>query len=217
MGVETFMLERTDKVFVYLRRYHSNSVEVHKCPGSGPYGYHQALIKVGEEKAVYESRDYNGYSRSVRVDDSYLDKYKAEYPHGHPKWPAKCEDCFYRFSDLDEWQYFTELMWKLPNGELTTIKSPPEGAMYFAWWEAGNPNYPDTGPLYAICPGGHPWNIDGRASNCTMPNDNEHKCWIRHGEPPKITVDKNGNTCQAGAGSIQAGDYHGFLQNGMFT
>ncbi len=30
-------------------------------------------------------------------------------------------------------------------------------------------------------------------------------------------VDKNGLTCAAGAGSIQAGDYHGFLRDGEFT
>jgi hypothetical protein len=50
-----------------------------------------------------------------------------------------------------------------------------------------------------------------------MPDDGEHRCWVRHGEPPRITVDKNGPTCQAGAGSILAGDYHGFLRDGAFT
>jgi hypothetical protein len=44
-----------------------------------------------------------------------------------------------------------------------------------------------------------------------------HKCWIRHGKAPLITVDKNGVTCGAGTGSIAAGDYHGFLRNGEFT
>jgi hypothetical protein len=37
---------------------------------------------------------------------------------------------------------------------------------------------------------------------------------VRHGEAPNITVDKNGVTCGAGAGSIQCGSYHGFLRNG---
>lgn len=50
-----------------------------------------------------------------------------------------------------------------------------------------------------------------------MPDDAEHRCWIRHGEPPLITVDKNGLTCAAGAGSIQCRDYHGFLRDGSFT
>jgi hypothetical protein len=53
-----------------------------------------------------------------------------------------------------------------------------------------------------------------RASNCTMPNDMLHRCWVRHGNPPMITVDKNGPTCGAGAGSILSGNWHGFLRNG---
>lgn len=58
--------------------------------------------------------------------------------------------------------------------------------------------------------------IDGRASNCTMPDDNVHKCWVRHGRPEDGTlhVDKNGNTCAAGAGSIATPNFHGFLHNG---
>jgi hypothetical protein len=104
----------------------------------------------------------------------------------------------------------------------------PEGAMY--WEEMGALPNPPTGPphsptflftsgphLHVICPGFGQWNIDSRASNCTMPYDYEHRCWIRHGEPPVITVDKNGLTCEAGAGSIQCGKYHGFLRDGEFT
>jgi hypothetical protein len=75
-----------------------------------------------------------------------------------------------------------------------------------------------SGPqLTVVCPNGGTWDIDSRASNCTMPYDYAHRCWIRHGEPPALTVDKAGVTCQAGAGSIQCGDYHGFLQNGVLT
>lgn len=71
-------------------------------------------------------------------------------------------------------------------------------------------------PLMVTTPGGD-WNIDSRASNCTLKNDRKHRCWIRHGVAPNITVDKAGSTCSAGAGSIQAGDYHGFLKNGSLT
>jgi len=83
---------------------------------------------------------------------------------------------------------------------------------------AAHPSYSFTdGPaLWVQTPGGG-WCIDSRASNCTMPYDYAHRCWVRHGEPPDITVDKNGVTCQAGAGSIQCGSYHGFLQGGVLT
>jgi hypothetical protein len=75
---------------------------------------------------------------------------------------------------------------------------------------------PDGKSLIVLTPGGW-WYIDSRASNCTRPDDSIHKCWCRHGEPPNITVDKNGNTCNAGAGSILMRSYHGFLWNGELT
>jgi hypothetical protein len=72
------------------------------------------------------------------------------------------------------------------------------------------------GPLVVMTPGGE-WVIDSRASNCGRPDDRTHRCWVRHGEPPNIHVDKNGDTCAAGAGSIVCGNYHGFLHNGFLT
>lgn len=68
-------------------------------------------------------------------------------------------------------------------------------------------------PLIVRTPGGD-WDIDSRASNCTLKSDLLHRCWVRHGAPPNITVDKNGLTCQAGAGSILCDGWHGFLRNG---
>ena len=108
--------------------------------------------------------------------------------------------------------------WKrLDTGEIfeSQDKLPP-GAMWFApWYKELGPEYnaPDGTSLLVITPGGA-WMIDSRASNCTKPDDNIHKCWVRHGVAPEITVDKNGNTCNAGAGSILCGGYHGFLRNG---
>jgi hypothetical protein len=76
--------------------------------------------------------------------------------------------------------------------------------------------FADGPHLLVMTPGG-PWNIDSRASNCAEPFDYEHRSWIRTGEPPNVTVGKGGRTCAAGAGSIQCGDYHGFLQAGSLT
>lgn len=92
------------------------------------------------------------------------------------------------------------------------------GAMYWinhskSWYWDNH----DGNCLYVNLPNGSPWNIDSRASNCTMPKERTHRCWCYHGEPPNITVDKNGHTCKAGAGSIQMSDYHGFLRSGKFT
>jgi hypothetical protein len=90
----------------------------------------------------------------------------------------------------------------------------PVGAMWYADWYKRKG--PDGHCLIVKTPGGI-WSVDGRASNCTLPHDNEHCCWVRHGSPPNINVDKNGNTCGCGC-SIGLGenwkDYHGFLRNG---
>lgn len=76
---------------------------------------------------------------------------------------------------------------------------------------------PDGRALAVILPNGHAWHIDSRASNCTLPADCAHRCWVRSGRPEdgSLHVDKNGPTCAAGAGSIQSGDYHGFLHHGQ--
>lgn len=99
----------------------------------------------------------------------------------------------------------------------------PAGAMWFApWYKDLGPRYnaPDGTCLVVNTPAGA-WTIDSKSSNCGRPDDDVHKCWVRHGVAPEITVDKNGNTCSAGAGSIMqsiAGghkaNYHGFLRNG---
>ncbi len=103
------------------------------------------------------------------------------------------------------------------------------------------------GKSYVIKTPGGSWYVDSRASNCDSPckncgiiyrdHDKEknssacdkyedsrpHKCWVRHGEPPNLHVDKNGVTCGAGAGSIMFSDeggketYHGYLQEGYLT
>jgi len=74
--------------------------------------------------------------------------------------------------------------------------------------------------LMVICPNGAEWDVDGRANNCGLPDDTTHRCWVRVGDPQHpetLHVSKDGESCAAGAGSIQAGDYHGFLSRGVLT
>lgn len=102
--------------------------------------------------------------------------------------------------------------------EVSSYYELPVGAMFYATWYEDLKDYlgPDGHCLAVVTPGGV-WIIDSRASNCGLPDDSVHKCWVRHGTPPMITVDKNGITCVAGGGSIQIGTYHGFLRNGKLT
>lgn len=93
-----------------------------------------------------------------------------------------------------------------------------EGAMFFVDSKSYTWQGPDGKCLVVVTPAG-PWFVDSVCSNCTRKEDKVHKCWVRHGEAPNITVDKNGDTCAAGAGSImiRAGEksYHGMLRNGV--
>lgn len=66
----------------------------------------------------------------------------------------------------------------------------------------------------------HHWYIDYKASNCTKKDDKVHRCWVRHGTfGEKLTVDKKGVTCGAGAGSIymDGQKWHGYLRNGILV
>lgn len=144
-------------------------------------------------------------------------------PHGDPRWPVKCEGCDYHFTENDEWQDFTRQIYvDRATGKEYTLDERVPGMMWYADWMPAAYKGPDGHCLVVVCPGGREWMIDGQASNCTMKQDvgpygQAHRCWVRHGTPPNITVDKNGKTCAAGGGSIIAGAYHGFLRNGEFT
>ena len=73
----------------------------------------------------------------------------------------------------------------------------------------------DGDAVVCVLPDGDHWHIDSFANNCTLPNDREHRCWVRHGSKPGVIhVDKQGLTCSAGAGSIATKQFHGFLHNG---
>jgi hypothetical protein len=176
----------------YLRRYVGNS----SCPING---YHDAMVEI-ERAELRRPTDFIDERDPLRRD---------------PRWPKSCA-CGHVFEASSPWQLFSRQLYRRTDtGEEMTLRDAPVGAMWDATWYHDTPAYcgPDGRSIVVKTPGGE-WMIDSRASNCTLPNDREHKCWIRHGTPPDLTVDKNGKTCAAGAGSIQLGNYHGFLRNG---
>lgn len=103
-------------------------------------------------------------------------------------------------------------------GDLITVRDAPPGASYDATWRAGRDHGADGICLMVKCPDGELWCADAQASNCTRPGE-PHQCWVRHGDPREchVTVDKDGDTCSAGAGSIQTGTWHGFLRDGALV
>lgn len=220
MTVTCFWLEPTDRAQVGLRRYRSSSTEPESpCPREGGrWLYHGALTLLGDAPITWSAERPAGHNHWFTDAGDRHGVPDFTYPgHDDPRWPAVCECGGYEFADGDAWQEWLDRLYRCADtGELVTLRDAPDGAMWDAVWYRPMKG-PDGRCLVVKCPGGSDWIIDSRASNCTMPDDSEHRCWIRHGEPPRITVDKNGPTCAAGGGSIQAGTYHGFLRDGMFT
>jgi hypothetical protein len=188
--IQCFFLVPTGVDRLFLRRYKSTSSDDDKC---SVHGYHNVNKFIATEERTEES-----CSGDI-------------HPHNDERWPTHC-GCGYEFTDDDKWQLFREEIYRRQDtGEEMIRSDAPVGAMWDAIWYGRKG--PDGRSLMVRTPGGD-WFIDDRASNCTMRDDNEHRCWVRHGEVPNITVGKNGHTCRAGAGSIAQKTYHGFLRNG---
>ena len=205
MNIKCFNVIPNHRQFVYLRRF-TYSDENNKCINNGNFG-HDAMIKIEDRDIVYTKK---GYIDSINYKEfGRLNEY-----------PKLC-NCGYEFKENDIWQIHTQQQYiredKL-NDEIYSIRNLPIGAIYEAYWLNNVIGYfgLDGKSLHVITAGGE-WNIDSQASNCTKPNDNIHKCWCRHGISPNLTVNKIGNTCNAGGGSIIIGNYHGFLINGELT
>jgi len=203
-SIRCFWLEPTDQVEMSLRRYRS-AMRDKSCPTG--FGYHDASIVIGRGAAAEcpEFYDHGPVHGDV-------------WSHDDARWPKACA-CGFQFAADDEWQFNSNTLFRRTDtDEMMTLAVAPVGAMWNAPWLADNARWrgPDGLSLIVRTPGGD-WTIDGKASNCTMIEDTTHKCWVRHGTPPNLTVDKNGHTCAAGAGSILQDSYHGFLRDGFLV
>lgn len=221
-GIRCFVLEPTRECRVTLRRYVRSGNRI--CT------------------ATRDQKYPVGCDAGTRVPDGILGRTPKDWPHEDPRWPPSCMQCQEGFRDDDEWQVHEDRLYcRRDTGEFTTLRSAPVGAMWYADWYVENWSTPEPsdpprswhpGPdghvLVCKTPGptragslgewiGWDWIIDARASNCGLPLDNHHACWVRHGAPPDVTVDKDGVTCSAGGGSIGSPYWHGFLRNGWLV
>ncbi len=213
--IKVFWIEPTDRERQWLRRFQFSTKRI--C-AKASYGC-DAMFEIGEADILYSPE---GYIEARKVPS-----------RSDPRWPKACAACGTPFTEDDEYQLHGKQIYVRPDtGDRYTLREAPPGACWDAWWvhhrsrgeQAQVPGCgswigPDGRSLVVKCPDGHEWSIDARASNCTMPDDNTHHCWVRHGKPEDGTlhVDKNGKTCAAGAGSIMTGKWHGFLRNGYLV
>lgn len=201
MGIKVFFCEATSRHQSYLRRFADGP-----CAGGS---YHNAKVPIEIVGTVGTDHPVSGDLHN----------------HADPRWPKQCEHCGYLFGESDSWQLFHEPIYRrLDTGDTRPWPQMPAGACRDLDWLHDRPSWCgyDGRSLEVRTPGGD-WMIDGRASNCTMPADRAHRCWIRHGRPEdgNLHVDKSPeagqSTCAAGGGSIAMPAYHGFLHHGELT
>lgn len=205
--LKCFLLEPVDKVRAYCRRYSTytpgNARDPRYYCGVDGRDYHNAEQHIGDL-----------YPMMVPELDDILPE--------DPRWPTRCW-CGHVFTDADAYDIIQKDLYRRSDtGEIVEgLVGAPAGAVYRAtWMESRNyPKGPDGCIYLCVLPDGHVWNIDSRSSNCSSPADTQHRCWLRHGQAPEFSVDKTGGqTCNAGAGSIQSPKgWHGFLTNGFLT
>jgi len=182
---------------VYLRQYWGEN-----C---GTMGCHNAMLKLNDIRhniVMGGTREHHGGK-------------PADYPE--EVWPKVCEDCGAIAPPDANRQVFNHRLYDSPTGR------PERGNIWYADWMPLTWYWDDKKDwnLIAMCPDGYEWNIDSRASNCTMKEDRQHRCWTRSGDPETGNIDVSKNyykSCQAGAGSILThSGWHGFLRQGFFV
>ncbi len=197
----------------YFTRSYISGDTCPNCCGGGKPGYHNAL------KLIRDVPELDAWKVFGELED-----YAPEL------WPTACSDCgtpvpagepkptvVGQQALVVTRQIFSSRLYHTASGK------PEPGDLYETKWHAGDKcPYWDTCSgvhLQAILPNGDHWDLNSRASNCTMRQDRIHRCWVITGSAKDgtIHVDKNGLTCAAGAGSIAVEGYHGFLHAGFFT
>ncbi len=204
--IKVFFLKPTNRFEQKLRRAIDDCTE--RCPAvPQPYSYCCGTNTI----AVIEA-DYHPTSGQV------------EWPRDDERWPEKCEECGKEFGDSDLWLVDYERLYVNSAGMMWTLRDAPVGACWEAPWLAENHDWRghDGRCLVLRLPNGKghvDWSPDMRASNCGMPEEKTHKCWVRHGRPEdgNLHIDKEGHTCNAGAGSISLDKWHGFVRNGYLV
>lgn len=178
-------------------------VVLHKFGGTCGDSYHSA------DTVVHEARLYADAHAWMKTQNLF------DVPS---LWLSRCERCGCEMDAAApeiHRSYGPERVYDSPSGkpevnDMFTVPCPGAAPSCFDWDNCIGQH------LHVICPDGCDWDIDSRAGNCSMPNERAHRCWVRTGAPPDITVGKAGFTCEAGGGSIQTSRYHGMFQNGEF-
>jgi hypothetical protein len=225
-NVRVFFLHPTDRVRVSLRRYVLSGED--RC-AINPSRYHNSHGPSWEQPARFGEVMSSGRGHMLREA-----AHVADFAPDDPRWPTACV-CGRVYEARDEWQVWQETIYRTNDGREMTWRDAPVGAMKDAFWlpdhsttineyGEGKPgprrsHIGQDGLALVVKVPGTEVMPDEKASNCTLPQDGEHKCWVRHGDARKdeCHVDKIGLTCAAGAGSFVTRDWHGFIHHNHVT
>jgi hypothetical protein len=165
MPIQTFWTEATGRMVLGLRRF---TFSDRPNPGDGrcpSYGFgHNSKTMIGEAP---ERRNERGNRESV----------SHHHYRGDSRWPLTCEHCSsYSFTDDDQWQVWTEAIYRSMDGREWPQRDLPPGALYDAWWLPDSYKGADGIHLAVTLPTRNsPWFADGPATGGGR--------WTRTGDP----------------------------------
>lgn len=197
--IKCVYFKSTEFIRLDFRRYcskHNNGTESHPCEIKG---YHTQLL----------------HWKDIRVEEAPQYKKLLDVLHkeGAERWPTHC-DCGYAFEIDDYWQILKRpLFQNSETSELVTMDDIPVGGVWYHDTLKEIFFGPDKKCLIVRTPGGD-WCPDSPDANCGMLEDKLHKCWIRRGEPSKLSIDRNGILCSRPDGLAQVGRWLGSVQDG---
>lgn len=189
-AVQCFWVEPNGKALRTLRRYRRGDDQCEQNPS----GYHNAVVEIGDDFDVLWASGDDGARYVAAIDAS-------DYA-GDERWPTHCV-CGYEFTEDDHWQVHQEPIYAAADGRRAWTspaheRRPTPGAMFDTFWRP-ELRKEDGLAISVVCPNGEVWCIDEQARSGGF--------WTRQGTPPNLSVTP----------SIVAGDYHGFLTNGVLS
>jgi len=183
--------------------------------GPGRPGHHNARVPLTETDVVAD------WDLGGSADDYPDDRWSSVCDHCSEAVPLEKLGPDLPYNEQVHRQVFRKRRYNTASG------APEPGDMFYSIWrqvptENGTRcsctwSNCDGQHLYVILPNGSEWDVDSRARNCTLKDDETHRCWVRVGDPPNVTAGKTGHTCSAGAGSIAVPGWHGFLRGGKLV
>lgn len=246
--IKTFFLDRTNRVRQILRRYTHDGGECSDIRNHGYHEATMVVLgdvdvpdMPPDEYHVLETGTSiidNGMIGPIRADDSRWPThcscgYKFQDEGSKRYWPQRLYRNIHTGEEYTLRDAPLGAMWHTdytghfgPDGKCLVVRIPKR----HDWLVDSRASNCDSPCKYCRVP-----YHSHKTETCTNPGDGqhhwtkgayedsrpEHRCWVRHGNvraDGAMHVDKNGITCNAGAGSIISPDgWHGFLHNGHLT